>query len=68
MKMCYHYSIKWRYEFSHIKTGVVTFGETKRVHCEAMKERSWSLGNEYVDEIYEYKNLVVVKTVSVLAF
>ena len=45
MKMCYHYSIKWQYEFTHIKTGVrcqvsgvVTFRETKRVHCEAMKE------------------------------
>ena len=40
MKMCCHYTIKWRYEFSHIKTCVVTFGEMKRVHCEAMKERS----------------------------
>ena len=53
--------MKWRYEFSHIKTGVVTFGETKRVHCEAMKERSSILGNESVDEIYEYKKLGVVK-------
>ena len=61
MKMCCYYSIKWRYEFSHIKTGVVTFGETKCVHCEAMKERSWILGNESVNEIYEYKNLGVVR-------
>ena len=61
MEMCYHYNIKWWYEFSHIKTGVVTFGETKRVHCEAMKERSWILENESVDEMYKYKNLGVVK-------
>ena len=61
MKMCYHYNIKWQYKFSHIKTGVVTFGETKHVHCEAMKERNWILGNESADEIYEYKNLGVVK-------
>ena len=26
MEMCYKYSIKWRYEFNHIKSGVVTFG------------------------------------------
>ena len=31
-KMCCHYGIKWWYEFSHIKTGVVTCGETKRIH------------------------------------
>ena len=55
--MCHHYSIKWWYEFSHIKTGVITFGE----HCEAMKEHSWILRNESVYEIYEYKNLGIVK-------
>ena len=59
--MCYHYSIKWRFEFSHIKTGVATFRETKRVHCEAMKERSCILGNESIDQIYECKNLGSVK-------
>ena len=61
MKMCYHHSIKWQHKFSHIKTGVVTFRETKHVHCEAMKERSWIFGKESVDEVYEYKNLRVVK-------
>ena len=64
MKICYHYSIKWQYEFSHIKTDVVTFGETKCVHCEVMKERSWILGNESVDEIYKYKNLGIAKNSS----
>ena len=29
MDMCYEYSIKWRYEFSYIKSGVVTFSECK---------------------------------------
>ena len=59
--MCYEYSIKWRYEFSHLKNGIVTFGETKRVHSEAMKVCNWTLGSESVRELYEYKSLGVVK-------
>ena len=44
-----------------MKSGIVTFGESKRVHSEAMKERTWVLGGESVAEIYEYKNLGVAK-------
>ena len=40
MNLFYAYSIKWRYEFNHVKSGIVTFGESKRVHSEAMKERT----------------------------
>ena len=61
MNLCYAYSIKWRYEFNHVKSGIVTFGESKRVHSEAMKERIWVLGGESVTELYEYKNFGVVK-------
>ena len=61
MNMCYEYSIKWRYEFNHLKSGIVTFGETKRVHSEALKVRDWNLGSESVSELYEYINLGVVK-------
>ena len=59
--MCYKYSTKWRYEFNHTKSGVVTYGETKPVHFEEMKEREWILGDGTVDELYEYKNLGVLK-------
>ena len=62
MGMCYEYSTKWRYEFNHTKSGVVTYGETKPVHFEEMKEREWILGDGTVDELYEYKNLGVLKT------
>ena len=62
MHICYDYSLKWRYEFNHSKSGVVAFGETRIVHCIAMKERKWILGNDNVKELYEYKNLGVVKT------
>ena len=58
MEMCYEYSIKWRYEFNHIKSDVVTFGECKLAHHENMNKREWLLGNESVDE---YKTLGVVK-------
>ena len=61
MGMCFQYSIKWRYEFNHTKSGVVTYGETKPVHFEEMKEREWILGDGTADELYEYKNLGVLK-------
>ena len=61
MNLCYAYSIKWRYEFNHVKSGIVTFDESKRLHSEAMKERTWVLGGESVTELYEYKNLGVVQ-------
>ena len=49
------------YEFNHTKSGVVTFGETKPIHSRLMKEREWTLGDTKVDELYEYKNLGVLK-------
>ena len=44
-----------------VKSGIVTFGEAKRVHCQSMNERDWVLGDDSVDEFYEYKNLGVLK-------
>ena len=64
MEMCNEYSIKWQYEFNHLMSGVVTFGECKLVHYENMNERKWLLGDESVDELYEYKNLGIVKNFS----
>ena len=61
LNLCYAYSINWRYELNHVKSGIVTFGESKRVHSEAMKERTWVLGGESVAKLYEYKNLGVAK-------
>ena len=63
MEMCYEYNIKWRYEFNHIKSSIVTFGECKLAHYENINEHKWLLGDESVDELYEYKNLGVVKAV-----
>ena len=53
--------LKWRYEFNQSKSGVVASGETRLVHCIAMKELKWILGSDNVNELYEYKNLGVVK-------
>ena len=61
MSICYKYGLKWRYEFNHSKSGIVTFGESKPQHFESMKNRGWLLGNTLVDELYEYKNLGVLK-------
>ena len=48
-------------QFNHTKSGVVTFGETKPMHSRLMKEREWTLGDTKVNELYEYKNLGVLK-------
>ena len=61
LNICHQYSVTWRYEFNHTKSGVVTFGETKPIHSRLMKEREWTLGDTKVDELYEYKNLGVLK-------
>ena len=42
MHKCYNCSKTWIYEFNHSKSGVVTFGETKPIHCKLMKEREWA--------------------------
>ena len=46
--------LKWRYEFHNDKSGIVTSGETKRIHCQSFKQHNWVLGNETVDERSEY--------------
>ena len=61
MSICYKYGITWRYEFNHSKSGIVTFGESKPQHFESIKNRVWLLGNTLTDELYEYKNLGVLK-------
>ena len=61
MNMCYEYSIKWRYEFNHLKSGIVTFGETERVHSEAMKVRNWTLGRNRSASCMNIKTLVFLK-------
>ena len=40
-------------EFNQVKSGIVKFGESNRVHSEDMKEWTWVLGSESVTELYE---------------
>ena len=42
---------------------MVTFGETRVVHCNSIKRREWILGGrrDNVDELYKCKNLGVLK-------
>ena len=61
MSICYKYGIKWRYEFNHSKSGIVTFVESKPQHFESMKNRVWLLGYTIVGERYECKSLGVLK-------
>ena len=61
MNICHQYSVTWRYEFNHLKSGVVTFGEAKSVHSRLLTEREWLLDETTVNELCEYKNLGVLK-------
>ena len=61
MNICNRYSINCRYDFSHYKSSVVTFGETKTHHFESLKNREWLPGDTKVKELYEYKDLGVLK-------
>ena len=61
MYKCHNYSKTRRYEFNNSKSDVVTFGETKPIHCESTKKRKWVLGDDTVEEFYEYKNFGVLK-------
>ena len=40
---------------------IVRFGETKLQHFESLKNREWFLDDAKVEELYEYKNLCVLK-------
>ena len=51
----------WRYEFNHLKSGVVTFDQAKSVHSRLLTEREWLLGETTINELCEYKNLGVLK-------
>ena len=58
MNICNRYGISWRYDFNHY---VASFGETKLQPFEFLKNREWFLGDTKVEELYEYKNLGVLK-------
>ena len=58
---CYKYGIKWRYEFNDSKSGIVAFVESKPQHFESMKNRVSLLRDTILDELYEYKNLGMLK-------
>ena len=62
INLSHDYSLWWRYQFNHIKSSVVTFGECKPIHSKLTKERKWLLGHTAVNELCEYKNLGVLKT------
>ena len=61
MNICHTYSKTWRYEFNHNISGVITFGETKPIRTQLMRERKWKLGEFVVEELFEHKNLGVLK-------
>ena len=49
MNICNRYDINWRYDFSHSKSGIATFGETKLQSFESFKNREWFLGDTKVE-------------------
>ena len=58
MNICQKYGITW---INHTKSGAIVFGETKQLHSQSMKDHEWILGDAVTEELYEYKNIWVVK-------
>ena len=61
MNICYKCGIEMEIRIQSFQERIVTFGESKPQHFESMKNREWLLGDTIVDELYEYKNLGVLK-------
>ena len=61
MDACYQCGIKRTYEFNQTKRGVATLGESKLQHFQSMNEWEWKLGEGTVGDVYDYKNLEVLK-------
>ena len=61
MSIVFDFSIKWRYEFNHNKSGVVVLGESKIQHAKNMLSRKFNLGLDVIKERKEYKNLGFTK-------
>ena len=53
--------LNWSKYIIELQSGIVTFGETKPIHAQSLKEREWFLGNTLVDELSDNKNLGVLK-------
>ena len=62
MNICFDYGVRWEYKFNNSKSGIVAFSKTKSQHFISMNKRSWVLGSETVEELYEHKNIGVLKS------
>ena len=56
MNICNCNGTKWRYDFNHSKSGIVSFNETKQQHLMSLKNRERLPGNTKVEKLYEYRN------------
>ena len=56
MQLASRYSYNLRYQFSHTKISVVTFGESPAEHSKNRKTRNWSLGPDHIDEDDELRS------------
>ena len=68
MNKCHNCSKTWRYECNFSKSCVITFGESKPLHCKSTKEHEWILSDDTIEELYKYKNLGVLKNYSCGSF
>ena len=62
MNIAHECSLKWRYEFNNIKSGTVTYGDSKPSYFANMQERSWTLGVEEVDNCTNTKAWRSIRT------
>ena len=57
MDLCYEYTIRWRHEFHNDKSGIVTFGETKRIHYNLLNKVIGCLVTKLLTNVMSTKTL-----------
>ena len=55
MNLCNSYD-KWKYDFSHSKSAIVTSGKPEPYQFESWKDHEWLSCDTKVEELYKYKN------------
>ena len=66
MSIVFDFSIKWRHEFNHAKSGVVVFGESKIRHAKNIMSRKFNLGLDVIKERKEPPKAMLIVVVGIL--
>lgn len=58
IKVCYDYSLRWRFSYNVQKCAVIVFNESKTEFHKS--SRQWSIGNCFIEEVEKFKHLGII--------